>query len=1128
MSASDLSKHLECRFLTQLDWAYAEDRLEKNYHKDLSLEAFQIRGFQHEKAYLEHLRKESLTIMEIGEHASQAKTIQSMQEGYDIITQATISNQDWVGRVDILKKVKLPSRLGDWSYQVFDTKLSQETKAATIIQLCLYSDLLSDLQGIDPELMGVIPPGFLTTEYYFNEYSAYFRMLRDSLMKTILDPPLDLNQPKDNYPKPVAQCDFCDWNTFCKEKRRRDDDLSIIAGITKLQKEELHRQPIKTITSFVEWEMPTKWRPSKGLKESYVKTKDQARVQHKSQQEKKAYYELLPRNKEHGLNDLPPPSIGDIFFDIEGDVFVGSQGLEYLLGFSCLNEKKELIYTSLWSKNADDEKKAFEEFIRFVVNHLNEYPDLHIYHYAPYEPGAIKRLANKHATCENEVDYFLKNQIFIDLMRIVKRSMIVGVERYSIKELEILYGFYRDVPLRKASNALHHLEFMYEIGQAEALQKRIADVVEGYNQDDCTSTRGLRDWLEGVRNDLIKKGETIERPVFQAVDDNIEQLSEKQKQIKNLQEKLMSGIPQVKKKRSFREEMTWVLSQLLEFHERERKAMWWQFFRLADLTKEDLLYEKAGIHNLVFTGETGGTVKKPICRYSFPNQEVDIKTGDEAKLVGGDHYGIFESVNLLEGFVEIKKKAEIPHVASVFAFEKIPAGDHLESIRRLSEWVAERGIDSLGKFRCARDLLLKKRPRMCSGVSSEKLQREDESNVEATIRITRELNTGVLAIQGPPGSGKTYLASQVIASLVKQGKKVGVTALSHKVILNLLQKTIAVCDEKGLEIHCIHRVSGKPLKNDSKVQMTNKKYDHIVEEMEAGEINVIGGTSWMWSKEIFFESVDYLFIEEAGQFSLADALAVAQAGKNLILLGDHQQLERPIRGVHPEDTDTSALQHFMGKNAVTISEEKGIFLQETWRMHPDICCFISEQFYNGKLKSREECSKQTLVGSAYAGTGLHYIPVKHQGRQSYSPEEVEVVSEVYQGILLHASWIDRNQKKSKITPDDLLIITPYNAQVRRLQEVLPQARIGTVDKFQGQEATVVIYSLTSSDVEEVPHGMIFLYSQNRLNVAISRAKCISIIIGNPQLFHPSCRDPFQMKLANSFCRYKEKAEENNK
>ena len=1124
LSAGDLSRYLGCHFLTQLDWAGADGRIQKEYQQELALEALQKRGMLHEEAYLDFLEQEGFTLLRAEEGASQDHILNAMKKGVDFIVQAPLSYKNWMGRADLLKKVSRPGTFGGWSYEVLDTKLAKETKAGAILQLCLYSDLLSRIQGVHPEYMSVIAPGepFLITRYPFKGYSAYYRMVRQALEETIAMGPVDVWNPADVYPEPVPQCDFCDWWKWCQKKRRHDDHISIVANITKNQKKELTQLGFGTITSLAAGEIPQAWRPKSGAKEGYFKTQEQAQIQCRSKDQNAVLYETLPLRENYGLAELPPPSPGDIFFDIEGDPFIGTQGLEYLLGYAYTNTKGAREYTGLWSKQPADEKQAFESFVGFVFERLKEYPDLHIYHYAPYEPGAVKRLMGKHAACEREVDSLLRMGKFVDLMRVVKRSMLVGVERYSIKELEALYGFHREVPLEQASKALHNLEFVYEMGWANELDQKVRESVEGYNRDDCVSTRALRDWLEKVRLRLIKEGEDIKRPALPEKDEP-EILSEHQKEIRELQEKLTSGVPIAKEDRLPEQHAQWILAQLMEFHSREGKSVWWEYYRLSELTGEELLHEKAALSGLTYEKEVGGTEKNPICRYSFPEQDFDIKPGSQAKKPGGDHYGTFENVDTIHLYADIKKKAEESHADSLFSFERIDTKALHESIMRLAAWVAENGINSPGAYRAARDLLLKHPPRWEGGFAGEggeeSLQKQGESVIEAAIRITQKLQGGVLALQGPPGSGKTYLASRVIAALVAQGKKVGVTALSHKVIRNLLERV----SDLSPGIQCAHRVSKESSGHEGLVSELID-YKQINKKLREGEISVLGGTTFMWSRENFFESVDYLFVDEAGQLALADTLASAQGALNLVLLGDPQQLEKPIQGVHPEGTDASALQHIMGETASTIDEKKGLFLADTWRMHPDVCRFISEQFYDDKLNSRKECSHQSLLGDAFSGTGLRYIPVEHEGNQSSSEEEAEIIQKIYDTLISSGSWVNRDKKKAPLTGDDILIITPYNAQVRLLSRKLPpDSKIGTVDKFQGQEAAVVIYSLATSSAEEAPRGMDFLYSGNRLNVAISRAKCMSILVGSAALFSPDCKDPIQMRLANSFCRYKELA-----
>jgi uncharacterized protein len=287
---------------------------------------------------------------------------------------------------------------------------------------------------------------------------------------------------------------------------------------------------------------------------------------------------------------------------------------------------------------------------------------------------------------------------------------------------------------------------------------------------------------------------------------------------------------------------------------------------------------------------------------------------------------------------------------------------------------------------------------------------------------------------------------------------------------------------------------------------------------------VVGGTAWLWARDDAVGKVDCLFVDEAGQLSLAHALAAARCAKNLVLLGDPRQLEQPQQGAHPEGADVAALAHVLDGRE-TIAEEQGLFLDVTWRLHPDLCKFTSEAFYEGRLRARPELERQAVGGDVpFAGSGLFFVPVAHEGNQSSSPEEVDAVAGIAAGLLRPGvTWTDEHGASYPLRPEDLLVVAPYNAQVGALSQRLPHLRVGTVDKFQGQQAPVVVYSLTSSSADDAPRGMAFVFSPNRLNVATSRARCACILVGTERLFEPACRTPEQMRWANALCRYRELA-----
>jgi uncharacterized protein len=362
----------------------------------------------------------------------------------------------------------------------------------------------------------------------------------------------------------------------------------------------------------------------------------------------------------------------------------------------------------------------------------------------------------------------------------------------------------------------------------------------------------------------------------------------------------------------------------------------------------------------------------------------------------------------------------------------------------------------------------------------------------------------------------------MICELVRHGKKVGITAVGHKVIRHLLDDVLDAAAKANLHtVSCGHKIEdANP--HSAPVREFDKNHEAL-DSLRCGGINVLGGTSWLWSREEFSDSVDVLFVDEAGQMSLANVLACAPAGRSLVLLGDPQQLEQPQKGSHPEGSDISALAHLLNGRR-TIGETQGLFLAETRRLHPEICRFTSEMFYEGRLASFRGLERQRIgAPEPFSGAGLWFVPVVHEGNQTYSPEEVSRVTALVDFLTREGTeWTDGDGKKKRLSLDEVLIVAPYNDQVNWLADRLPAgARVGTVDKFQGQQAAVVIYSLTTSAPEDAPRGMEFLYDLNRFNVATSRARCACILVGSARLFSPECRTPRQMELANVLCRYAE-------
>ena len=1126
LAATDLANHLSCGYLTDLEKAAANGELRRPIWTDPAAEVLQQKGFEHERNYLGHLTAGGLEIVGAGDGdgSASSRVLELMRDGVDGIAQAFLEDGRWIGRADLLLRVDRPSNLGNWSYEVVDTKLAAETRAATILQLCLYSDLVGQLQGRYPELMHVVAPGrdFQPESFRTSHYLAYYRQVQKRLAEEV-----DVDGLKKPYPEPVPHCELCSWWHHCDRRRHDDDHLSLVAGILRSQRDELEEWGIGTLEALGEVPLVADRRPSRGAREALDRAQDQARVQLEGRRRCEPYWEtILPIEAGAGLARLPQPHPGDVFFDIEGDPFVGTGGLEYLLGWATETDS-EKAYRTAWSYDGTEERVAFELFVDQVMTQWRDHPGMHVYHFAPYEPAALKRLMGRHATREEEVDQMLRGGLFVDLYAVVREGVRASVESYSIKRLEQFYEFSRAAGLEQVGLPKRKLEAMLELGHGRAIPAAWKEVVERYNEDDCWSTLELRNWLEKVRCQAEQDGTTIPRPPVQEPEAP-EQIQERERKIQVVRERLLREVPIHPEERTSEQHARWLLAYMLDWHRREEKVSWWEYFRLREMADDDLLHEKAAISGLQFVQAVPGPGRTPTHRYRFPQQLTEIREDKKLKDGAGEDFGTVVAVDPTEWTIDIKKtnRATDQHPSSVFVFEFIGGETIAQSLMRLGEWVAEHGIDHPGLCRAGRDLLLRHCPRRTTEGTST-LRAQEEPSLDAARRLVLELGEGLLPIQGPPGAGKTFTGGQMIVELVKANKRVGVTAVSHKVIRNLLEAAVKTAESFGVggepsELSCAHKVSSRSEVPSQGILETTSN-DEALALLEAKKVQVVGGTAWLWSRPEYREAVDVLFIDEAGQMSLANTVAVAQGARNLVLLGDPQQLEQPQQGSHPEGTDVSALQHVLG-DAPTMPKDRGLFLERTWRLHPQICAFTSSQFYDDKLASREGLDKQVLWGSRrFNGAGLFVLPVEHEGNQSASREEVDCVEEVMRELLWGGvTWTTAEGEEKPLTNDDILIVAPYNVQVADLQARLPQARVGTVDKFQGQEAAVVIYSMTTSSAEEAPRGMEFLYSLNRLNVATSRARCVCILVASPRLFEPDCKSPRQMRLANAFCEYLER------
>jgi uncharacterized protein len=506
-SATDIASFLACPHTATLDRAQSKDEIVKPFFKDPTVDLLRTLGLEHEQRYLRELaEKDGLAVAQITVNGrwedAVAETVRALHEGADAVYQGTFLDGSWGGRSDFLVRVNTPSALGSWSYEVVETKLARSTKATALVQLCFYSDLLSQIQGVEPQWMHVVLGGTATPErFQVQRYIAYFRKVRSEFEKA-------WKTETDTYPEPVEHCDVCSWFSVCDTRRRADDHTSLVAGISRNQRKALTERAVSTVAALATLALPPKPKIERIGDASLLRIREQARLQVQGREEGRLIYELVDGVEDsNGIAALPSPSSADIFLDLESNPYVLDQGLEYLIGIVTLpaNSGGEPIYESLWALSRSEEKKAFETFIAKVMERWRQNPEMHIYHYAPYEPTAIKRLVGRHGTCVDEVDELLRAGIFVDLYRAVRQGIRASVESYSIKRIEPLYGFTRAVVLRDANVALQSFEAVMALGNDLGEIGDLLKTIEGYNRDDCVSALRLRDWLEDRREALAQK-----------------------------------------------------------------------------------------------------------------------------------------------------------------------------------------------------------------------------------------------------------------------------------------------------------------------------------------------------------------------------------------------------------------------------------------------------------------------------------------------------------------------------------------------------------------------------------------------------------------------------------------------
>ncbi len=1075
-SASDLMRFMGCAHSTTLDLMHlrSEGPEPREDTEDASL--LQKQGDAHEAAHLARLKSAGREIVEIkrGSLASNLdETKQALTSGAEVIFQGALQSGNWSGWSDFLEKVDRPSKLGDFSYEVADTKLKRHPHPKHVLQLVLYSDLLTEIQGVAPEYAHVELGNGTRATLRLADYSAYARLARTRLEAFVA-------VPKQTRPEPSPECGLCRWADHCESVWAAEDSLFNVANITRGQVKKLEASGVNTMAQLAEH--------SGTIRGMTLSTFEKLRAQARLQQARKTgepTFELRLAVPGKGFDLLPEPQEGDLFYDIEGDPHYQG-GLEYLHGIWF-----DGSFRSFWAHDHAAEAVALAELLDFFRARLAAFPKARIYHYAPYEITALRRLTAKYGIGEAFLDRLLRERRFVDLYAVVRSGLLASEPNYSIKSLEAFYGLKREGEVKTAGGSVVAYEAWRESGE-----QSILDEIEDYNRIDCLSTEMLRDWLVSIRP-------AEEWPEF-AIDASDKEVAEDEETMAFRARLRASALP---------EERQEMLFNLALFHKREAKPAWWAIFDSLGQEEDELIDDLDALGGLVATATIEVAGRSALRTYSYPAQETKLRAGRTATIPTPDGFSqvTIEEMNRLERTITLKigiKKAEL-------------LGQHLTlhpdpplNTKVISAAIADVVRDQYGsrRYRAVDDLLSAASPRL-SGEPGDVLR--DSDPVAGTIAAVHRMDETVLPIQGPPGTGKTHVTARAIPALVEAGYRVGVASNSHEAIRNVLMGCLKAREETRFPwpLHIVHKVSGE---NDGYPQDCTTIRRTTDNKVAAESGNIVGGTAFFFSRDENIQAFDWLFVDEAGQVSLANMTAMARAARNIVLVGDPRQLPQVIQGAHPEPADMSCLEWMLDGHA-TVPPDRGIFLATTRRMHPDVCHFISEQVYEGRLVSHPDTAHQRVFEAEFPEAGTFWVPIFHDGNAQVSTEEVEAVAKAAEA-LLGGRLTDKDGVTRPVEQGDIIVVAPYNAQVNALRDALPrEIRVGTVDKFQGQEAAICMVSMTASAMEDSARGMEFLFSLNRINVAISRAKTLALVFGAPRLRETKCNTIEQMRLANTLC-----------
>ncbi|WP_426765999.1 TM0106 family RecB-like putative nuclease [Pseudarthrobacter sp. 1G09] len=1101
--------------------------------------------------------------------AKHAETELALRSGADVVFQATFFDSEFLGYADFLVNeaagTGLPGR-----YEVWDTKLARHAKVGALLQLAAYGDQLLGM-GLEPSpvvtlVLGTrVGDGWLRSSHSLPDLLPVFRERRRRFRQLTAEHREGGRAVQWQQPG-IVHCGRCD---YCAEQVRLHRDLLMVAGMSVVQRRKLYAAGITSIDELAAM-------PAAAAKNSVARLRAQARMQlgldaaagsrtfTKDGEPHTVSYSVLP---EHTIGTLPAPSAGDIFFDFEGDPLwqdpaTGIWGIEYLFGVieaPVAGAGGDPVFRPFWAHSRSGERKAFLDFLEYVENRRRKYPDMHVYHYAAYEKTALRNLSLAHQAGEDTVDDWLRQGLLVDLYATVKHSLRISEASYSIKKLEPLYmgdnlrsGDVKDAGASVVAYAAYcAARDAGHQSEADAVLASISD----YNQYDCLSTLRLRDWLLDIQPpaDSGLPVEAREETGSGAGEIGAATTGRGDAQDESPEEdrlhEYLAGLPD-NRPWTDDERAIAMVAAATGYHRRERKQFWWQHFDRMEAPLESwsdqrnvFVVESAEVSSDwalakprermrtrvlklrgIMTEGSDFRADSTWCRlYDSPPPEgmaaPDAAPGARAFSFGtrisdlqpAPDNPAYTLITIAER--ESGKVQAYPHLPVALTEDQPLATVSIEAaLAELARAVgsaapslpAQPGLDILRK--------LPPRFRTLPGPVEVHHGADGAADYAGAIAVSlRDLDRSYLAVQGPPGTGKTVVGAHVIGQLVGEGWKVGVVAQSHNVVENLLCRAI---EKGGVDPSLV----AKKLSAPHEVPWKATADGDVARLLESAGGCLVGGTAWtMTGKEVPTGSLDLLVIDEAGQFSLANTLAVSRAAKRLLLLGDPQQLPQVTQGAHPEPVDESAL-GWLAAGHATLPARLGYFLADSWRMHPALCAAVSRLSYESKLQSAPAASLRELET---VPPGVETVFVQHTGNSTSSAEEAaEVVQQAHRHLGL--KWTPGPETAARpLEQQDLLVVAAYNAQVHLIRKELagaglPDVRVGTVDKFQGQEAPVVLVSMACSAVAEAPRGAEFLLNRNRINVAVSRGQWRAVIIRAPELTNYMPHKPAALEELGAF------------